>query len=257
MVPRGNAWLNSDGSFACQHETNKCLLNTIEACTTTIYPNVNRHFRFIHYVERLTLQNKHGKWADCFEMLKLGTVPIDCYNRGYGNQIETKYAKETTQLNPPHRFVSWLVVNNKPLAENNCTAFCQHRPDQCKLNSLQSCTIDVMHDVNKHFALIYCIEFLAIEGRQTEWETCFRSLRLPKKHILDCYNCSNATKLEQNYGNEIMHLNPPLEFVPWLVLNNQPIGNDYENFAGYVCKAYKCKIVPMTCQSVHLKQKTE
>ena len=32
-------------------------------------------------------------------------------------------------------------------------------------------------------------------------------------------------QLEQNYGNEIMHLNPPLEFVPWLVLNNQPIGN--------------------------------
>nr|XP_011465924.1 PREDICTED: gamma-interferon-inducible lysosomal thiol reductase-like isoform X2 [Fragaria vesca subsp. vesca] len=144
----------------------------------------------------------------------------------------------------PARLVPWGdVYANK---SNNSTAFCQHRPDQCKLNSLQSCAIDVMHDVNKHFALIYYIEFLAIEGRQKEWETCFRSLGLPKKHILDCYNCSNATKLEQNYGNEIMHLNPPLEFVPWLVLNNQPTGNDYENFAGYVCKAYKCKIVSMT-----------
>ncbi|KAM5560523.1 gamma-interferon-responsive lysosomal thiol protein-like [Rosa sericea] len=61
MVPWGNAWLNSDGSFAYQHGTDECLINTIEACTITIYPNVNRHFTFIHCVERLTLQNKHSK----------------------------------------------------------------------------------------------------------------------------------------------------------------------------------------------------
>ncbi|XP_050383170.1 gamma-interferon-responsive lysosomal thiol protein-like isoform X1 [Argentina anserina] len=151
------------------------------------------------------------------------------------------------------RLVPWgEAYANK---SNNSTAICQHKPDGCKLNSLEACAIDVMHDVNKHFALIYCIEFLAIEGRHNEWETCFSSLGLPKNTTLDCYNSSNATKLEQNYGNETMHLNPPLQFVPWLVLNNQPIGNDYENFTGYVCKAYKGKIAPMACQSVHLKQK--
>nr|XP_008370180.1 gamma-interferon-responsive lysosomal thiol protein-like isoform X3 [Malus domestica] len=31
--------------------------------------------------------------------------------------------------------------------------------------------------------------------------------------------------LEQKYANETTHLSPPLKFVPWLVLNNQPIGN--------------------------------
>ncbi|XP_062028667.1 gamma-interferon-responsive lysosomal thiol protein-like [Rosa rugosa] len=30
---------------------------------------------------------------------------------------------------------------------NNSTAFCQHRPDGCKLNFLEACAIDVMHDV--------------------------------------------------------------------------------------------------------------
>ncbi|KAM5560529.1 gamma-interferon-responsive lysosomal thiol protein-like [Rosa sericea] len=78
---------------------------------------------------------------------------------------------------------------------NNSIVFCQHRPDGCKLNSLEACAIDVMHDVNKHFALIYCIEFLAIEGRHKDWETCFSSLGLPKKPTLDCYNSSNATKV--------------------------------------------------------------
>lgn len=32
-------------------------------------------------------------------------------------QIEQYYAKETAQLNPPHRFVPWVVVNNQPLQE--------------------------------------------------------------------------------------------------------------------------------------------
>ncbi|PRQ42834.1 putative gamma interferon inducible lysosomal thiol reductase GILT [Rosa chinensis] len=127
---------------------------------------------------------------------------------------------------------------------NNSTAFCQHRPDGCKLNSLEACAIDVMHDVNKHFSLIYCIEFLAIEGRHKEWETCFSSLGLPKKPTLNCYNSSNATKLEQNYGNETMHLNPPLKFVPWLVLNNQPIGNDYEILLAMCARLTKVTLCP-------------
>lgn len=32
-------------------------------------------------------------------------------------QIEQKYAKETALLNPPHRFVPWVVVNNQALQE--------------------------------------------------------------------------------------------------------------------------------------------
>ncbi|XP_034222716.1 gamma-interferon-responsive lysosomal thiol protein-like isoform X2 [Prunus dulcis] len=85
LVPWGNAWLNSDGSFSCQHGSDECLLNTIEACTISIYPDVNRHFAFIHCVERLSLQGRHSAWANCFEMSRLGTTPIDCYNSGNGN----------------------------------------------------------------------------------------------------------------------------------------------------------------------------
>ncbi|XP_041023834.1 gamma-interferon-responsive lysosomal thiol protein-like [Juglans microcarpa x Juglans regia] len=118
MIPWGNAWIQSDGTFVCQHGPDECLLNTIEACTITIYPDVVRHFRFIHCVERLSLEGKHNEWTNCFDMTGLGTVPIDCYNSGYGNRIEQKHATETAQLNPPHRFVPWVVVNNQPLQED-------------------------------------------------------------------------------------------------------------------------------------------
>lgn len=32
-------------------------------------------------------------------------------------QLEQRHAYETAKLNPPHRFVPWVVVNNQPLEE--------------------------------------------------------------------------------------------------------------------------------------------
>lgn len=32
-------------------------------------------------------------------------------------QLEQKFAAETAQLNPPHRFVPWVLVNNQPIQE--------------------------------------------------------------------------------------------------------------------------------------------
>lgn len=49
----------------------------------------NRHFAFIHCVERLSLQGRHSAWANCFEMSRLGTTPIDCYNSGNGNEVSS------------------------------------------------------------------------------------------------------------------------------------------------------------------------
>ncbi|GMY25586.1 gamma-interferon-responsive lysosomal thiol protein [Fagus crenata] len=142
MIPWGNAWIQSDGTFVCQHGSDECLLNTIEACTIIIYPDVVRHFRFIHCVESLNLEGKQTEWANCFQKSGLGTVPIDCYNSGYGKVIEQKYAKETAQLNPPHRFVPWVVVNNKPLQEDYgnfgayiCRAYKGPKPGACRSHS--------------------------------------------------------------------------------------------------------------------------
>ncbi|XP_023875794.2 gamma-interferon-responsive lysosomal thiol protein isoform X2 [Quercus suber] len=140
MVPWGNAWINkSDGSFICQHGSDECLLNAVEACTIIVYPDAVRHFRFIHCVERFTLEGKHTEWINCFQKSGLGTVPIDCYNSGYGNVIEQKYAKETAQLNPPHRFVPWVVVNNQPIQEDYgnfvayiCKAYKGPKPEACR-----------------------------------------------------------------------------------------------------------------------------
>ncbi|KAJ0088992.1 hypothetical protein Patl1_31416 [Pistacia atlantica] len=102
LIPWGNAFIQPDGTVMCQHGPGECLLNTIEACTISVYPDVVQHFGFIHCVERLSLEKRQAEWMDCFKITKL----------------EQKYATETAQLNPPHRFVPWVVVNDQSLQED-------------------------------------------------------------------------------------------------------------------------------------------
>ncbi|XP_022931905.1 gamma-interferon-inducible lysosomal thiol reductase-like [Cucurbita moschata] len=118
MIPWGNAWIQPDGAFSCQHGPDECMLNAIEACTISIYPDTEKHFRFIHCVEGFTVQNRHNEWTKCFDIAQLSAIPIDCYRNGHGKLLEKSYAYETTQLNPPHRFVPWVIVNDKPLQED-------------------------------------------------------------------------------------------------------------------------------------------
>ncbi|XP_041023833.1 gamma-interferon-responsive lysosomal thiol protein-like [Juglans microcarpa x Juglans regia] len=145
------------------------------------------------------------------------------------------------------RLVPW---GNSYINKSSNGIVCQHGPDECILNILEACAIDVLQNVNKHYALIYCFEFLAIEGRQKDWKSCFTSLGLPKKPVLDCYISGNGTKLVQKYADETARLNPPHTFVPWVVVNNHPLQEEYQNFAAYICKAYKGNGAPEVCKSL-------
>ncbi|CAH2074629.1 unnamed protein product, partial [Thlaspi arvense] len=140
LVPWGNAVIRPDGSILCQHGEAECALNAIHACAISAYPDVMKHFGYIYCTERLVLENKLEKWADCFEMAGLSRAALDCYINGYGNQLELRYAEETSELYPAHKFVPWVVVNNiQPLEEKYqnfvmyvCKAFGSNQvPEAC------------------------------------------------------------------------------------------------------------------------------
>ncbi|KAL9265172.1 Gamma-interferon-responsive lysosomal thiol protein-like protein [Drosera capensis] len=133
----------------------------------------------------------------------------------------------------------------------NSTIFdCQHGPSECLLNTIEACAIAVWHDVEKHFSFIYCIETLVHEHRYPQWETCFQLLQLDPKPIRDCYSSGYGKELELKYAAETSALEPPHEYVPWVVVDGQPLYEDYENFLSYVCKAYKGSTVPKACSEV-------
>ncbi|XP_021619920.2 gamma-interferon-responsive lysosomal thiol protein isoform X1 [Manihot esculenta] len=143
------------------------------------------------------------------------------------------------------RMVPW---GNAHMNRVNNTIVCQNGLDECELNTIQACAINVFRDVNKYYGLIFCMEFLAIEGRHQNWQTCFDSLGLSAKSVLKCYNNGTGTKLEVEHGYETAHLDPPQSFLPWVVVNYQPLGNDYNNFTTYVCNAYKGIVKPSVCK---------
>lgn len=119
LVPYGNARLTANGTITCQHGPNECLLNTIEACAITVWPDLTENFKFIFCVENLVFKRKYKEWESCFQELGLNSEAVfDCYYSGKGKKLELKYAAQTDALEPPHKYVPWVVVNGQPLYED-------------------------------------------------------------------------------------------------------------------------------------------
>ncbi|KVI03737.1 Gamma interferon inducible lysosomal thiol reductase GILT [Cynara cardunculus var. scolymus] len=98
-----------------------------------------------------------------------------------------------------------------------------------------------------HFPFVYCVEKLTYEGKYAEWETCFEKLNLDPKPVIDCYSSGFGHELELQYADEINALQPPHTYVPWVVVDGQPLYDDYPDFISFICKAYKGSNVPQAC----------
>ncbi|KAI4368915.1 hypothetical protein MLD38_017418 [Melastoma candidum] len=131
----------------------------------------------------------------------------------------------------------------------NDTFDCQHGPSECLLNTVEACAIDIWPDLNDHFPLIYCIEELVHERNYTQWESCFDKLGLDATAVSDCYTGGRGKELELGYAAETNALQPPHQYVPWVVVNGEPLYDDYENFVSYVCKAYSGTSLPEACSN--------
>ncbi|MQL83480.1 hypothetical protein Taro_015972, partial [Colocasia esculenta] len=195
LVPYGNARVDANGTITCQHGTYECLLNTVEACAISAWPDVKEHFNFIYCVEQLVLEHRYGEWESCFKKTGLAAKPVlDCYTDGSGQEwkqaqegsrligrqqalylgrqtstdmlrvpevnevklrletclvatsgnyskeeLELKYSAETDALQPPHRYVPWVVVNGRPLYDDYetfeaevCKAYKGDLPKACE-----------------------------------------------------------------------------------------------------------------------------
>ncbi|XWS59993.1 hypothetical protein CRYUN_Cryun08bG0169900 [Craigia yunnanensis] len=110
------------------------------------------------------------------------------------------------------------------------------------------------HCQKKHFEFIRCTEQQIlkrwpVKTKEELWKPCSEKLILSEDLIKKCYNSGYGDKLELQYANETAHLYPPHEYVPWVVVNNQPIRDDFGNFVKYVCQAYKGDHVPEACKA--------
>lgn len=121
----------------------------------------------------------------------------------------------------------------------NSSFTCQHGPAECLLNTIEACAIDAWPDVKEHFPFIYCIESLFYNGEYTEWETCYEKSSKDPKPVFDCFFTERGKELELSYAAATNALEPPHKYVPWVVVDGQPLYEDYDNLFRYICKAYK------------------
>ncbi|KAI3829974.1 hypothetical protein L1987_04106 [Smallanthus sonchifolius] len=142
---------------------------------------------------------------------------------------------------------------------SNGTVVCQHGEWECVLNTVEACAIHAWPVVSDHFPFIYCVEGLTYEEKYDEWETCFDKLHLDPKPVLiastaglDTSHLSTHMQLELQYADEISALKPPHTYVPWVVVDGQPLYDDYPDFVGFICKAYKGSNVPQICLGLSL-----
>ncbi|PIN22987.1 Gamma-interferon inducible lysosomal thiol reductase [Handroanthus impetiginosus] len=144
------------------------------------------------------------------------------------------------------RLVPW---GNTQIQSNN-TWTCQHGVDECELDVREACAINAWPRVETHFKFIYCVERLHLMNRHDEWRSCFGATGLDPKPIRDCYYNGLGYQLEQAYAEETANLNPRHRFVPWVVVNNFPLQEDFQNFIGYICRAYRGYKIPNACKSI-------
>ncbi|KAK9214952.1 hypothetical protein WN944_006954 [Citrus x changshan-huyou] len=79
----------------------------------------------------------------------------------------------------------------------------------------------------------------------------FRNVSIKTDQLVLCKKRSKL-QLELKYAAEIISLVPPHQYVPWIVVDVQPLYEDYEIFIDYICMAYKGNLVPKACGNLFL-----
>ena len=126
IYPYGNAYEKQVGDkwvYTCQHGTFECQGNSLENCAKKYFEEAN-FFNWLICVEGDIIQT--GSWdqsgSSCGLKLGLNFETVKkCASSAEANALVHKSAVKTENLNPPHTYVPWIVVNGEHDigAENN------------------------------------------------------------------------------------------------------------------------------------------
>jgi len=149
IYPYGNAQESYDGSqwqFTCQHGDQECQGNIILTCAIRLNPDVKQWLPFANCMEggNDPVSSAQG----CAQQTNLDWSRInECTTSSQGNQWEHEMAQATDNLDPPHQYTPWVMVNgaHSTDAENQlqpvvCAAWQGAPPPAC--SSAKKCMRD-------------------------------------------------------------------------------------------------------------------
>jgi len=116
LVPFGNAHEDQSGDswkFTCQHGESECQGNLMETCAMTVLKDFKSYWPFV-----LCLESNSGDFdslgKQCAAKTKVDFSAISaCMTGPQGNEAEHMMAQKTENLNPPHQYTPWIVVDGK------------------------------------------------------------------------------------------------------------------------------------------------
>uniref|UniRef100_A0A0R3RSY6 Gamma interferon inducible lysosomal thiol reductase n=1 Tax=Elaeophora elaphi TaxID=1147741 RepID=A0A0R3RSY6_9BILA len=112
---------------------------------------------------------------------------------------------------------------------------CQHGPLECELNELMNCVIEMVGNPREYVPVISCIQ--GKRDLRSAGLKCLSKLRIPNKRILQCAEGEEGRKLLAKAGEETEHLLPPLNFVPWILINGTRSSDAFYDLKKNLCDA--------------------
>ncbi|XP_064095764.1 gamma-interferon-inducible lysosomal thiol reductase-like [Macrobrachium nipponense] len=116
---------------------------------------------------------------------------------------------------------------------------CQHGPEECHGNMMLTCAKNYLPE-EQFLAFTNCVmeTFLATKAE----ETCAEALGIDPTQIHNCWNSIEGQELLHSVGEVQRTLNPPLTYVPWILINDvytdEQLAAAQEDLRTVICNAY-------------------
>lgn len=96
---------------------------------------------------------------------------------------------------------------------------CQHGPEECFGNVVQSCAANIFNDTILSLAFVTC---MSLAQRPHEaGEECARGIARNWDAIQRCAHGGKGLRLQDQMSERTWNLDPPHHYVPWIVLNEE------------------------------------
>ncbi|XP_065672778.1 gamma-interferon-inducible lysosomal thiol reductase [Hydra vulgaris] len=131
---------------------------------------------------------------------------------------------------------------------------CQHGEAECQNNLIEACVLHMLSHPSQFMPFIYCLEQ---DPSLSNAMACASKLKIEWASISTCYNGTQGNHLMHELALKTNALNPPHQYVPWIVANGQHTeeiqSSAQSDLLQFVCQTYT-GVKPDVCQSTSQKR---